>query len=534
MDRTSFLKAQPFLFPLESVSWPPPLPAETSERSSCRRETLLRDFLLSIEPLPCVSEDRDRLSQQSINTSRGPAFFAAPKRPPNATAAAENKRGGDPSSNDSFDPSMCPLELCVQSATLTLPPTASPAAYTENTVSSFSNRFTSPTAYQKLLHRQHRQQSMELAASHNNRSLRPQLRESTIVLKIDNLVCQMDLSHVENVDVQFDESDNAPNMEEGSKDDNAIRPPSLLIQFGNSCIFRIFSLRGVTTDNLSALKGVHNLLVQLLTAEDQVPSEFPNQFIFSAALASPAGSSTTAFSSSQEPGQRDFSRTSETPPSHNSGDLLKPSSTSVGGSGDKGDSVEGQRKDGVHNPQPPSSENRPASPTISEQLSIVRKKQAAYDQSKRDLNSLNEILMQPQTTVGSSAAGLADQQNSSKRLRVLQDQAMELLNSVPENLAASYCTQSQLQTVLQRQNEHIREYEKELDGLVNAFWPAPTRTGASHGTNNGGGMSRQSSMSRRPQIESSECIRRTNDLLQKHQEATEEKLALSFLPTRGC
>lgn len=589
MDRTSFLKAQPFLFPLESsVSWPPPLPAETSERSSCRRETLLRDFCLSIEPLHCLpvaSEDRDRLSQQSINTSRGPAFFA----PPNnynipSLNAAGNKVGADATSNDrnNFDPAMCSLELCVQSATLILPPHASPITYTENMSASFSNRFTSPTAYQKLLRQQqqHRHQHRSAAefssiSLSHSRSNKPQIQESTIFLKMDNLVCQMDLSHVENVDVQYDDESDVSAME----DDNDIcstttRPPSLLIQFGSSCLFRIFSLRGVNRDNLSTLKGVHNLLVQLLTADDQVPSEFPHQY-FSSALASPAGSSTTAFSSSHEPGQRDFSRpaaasaAAETPPSHNnSGDLKSPPSEVEGSGGSKGNSssssAEGRGRDAsttntldghsttttAHDQEESSSAARAsgekeqsASPSTKppEQLSIVGKRQAAYEKSKTDLDSLNEILMRPhQSTaaVGSSAnTGGTAEQNDAKRLRVLlQDQAKELFNSIPENLAASYCTLSQIQEVVQLQNERIHEYEVELDGLVNAFWPAPTRTAggtsAAAGSINGL-MNRQSSMDRRPQIESTECIRRANDLLQKHKDAIEEKFALSFLPTRG-
>lgn len=588
MDRTNFLKAQPFLFPLDpAVSWPPPLPTETSERSSCRRETLLRDFWLSIEPLPAPGlslEDREHsLSQQSIHTSRGPAFFVAPKGSSSSSNALTATNRGDSNDtnkqNDNFDPAMCPLELCVQSAILTPPPQASPtASYTDTFTASFSNRFTSPTAYQKLLRQQQLRQLQSMASSslHNHRS-KPQLKESTIFLKLDNIVYQMDLSHVENVDVQYDEAVGDASLlpeddsKDGTSNSNTISrptpPPSLLIQFGNSCVFRIFSLRGVTTDNLSTLQGVQNVLVQLLTADNQVPSEFPHQYYFStgaATWASPAGSSTTVFSSSQEPGQRDFSvrgATTETPPSGHGGSSgsdyhRKPaadtSATSMEqGSGSKtgSASTEGKRGDTTtnhreshdpHRDKQPSGEKRSAKSPMnsnSDPFSLmIRNRQAAFEQSKRDFDSLNSIiLMHP--------LGPVDPKHPTKRLRGLQDQVQKLVQSVPESLAASYCTQSQLDEAIQRQHHRIYEYEMELDGLVNSFWPAPTRpaTGTNHGNgtrnnNNDDSLSssgRLSSISRRPQIESSECIRRANDLFEKHKEVVDEKLALSLLPTRG-
>ena len=553
MDRSSFLRAQPFLFPIaSSVSWPPPLPAETSERSSCRKETLLRDFWLSIEPLPCPSwEDRERsLSQQSITTSRGPAFFTSSSKC-SSYAAGNNQRTDTIHKDSNFDPAMCPIEVCVHSATLTLPSQETPAAYVDIMSASFSNRFTSPTAYQKLLFRQQhrRQQSAAESLSHNHR-IKPQLRESTIFLKIDQLVYQMDLSHVENVDIQSGESNDHTSIQEDSKSGHS-RPPSLLIQFGNACIFRIFSMKGVTANNLSALQGFHHLLVQLLTADDQVPSEFPHPyFIGNAFLASPAGSSsntTVGMSSSQEPGQRDFSRPTETPPSSRMGGDPNPSATSKEGSGDKaGGSLEGTGEiagptsDGAPEasskpqPQPQDGKRRsPVSPsTNSDQVSFIRIRQAAYEQSKRDLGSLNDLLILPSHSLGCMGQADHEKDRPEKRLRVLQDQANELLNSVPDNLSVSYCTQSQLQEAIQRQNDRIHELELELDGLVNSFWPAPTRSTGAIGTT---GLSslQPSTFRRSPQIESSECIKRANDLLQKHKEAIEEKVALLTLPTRG-
>ena len=63
MDRHSFLSSQPYLFPLPSCSWPPQVSSETADQS-CRRELLLRDHMLSIEPI--ASKDGSGL---------GPAFF---------------------------------------------------------------------------------------------------------------------------------------------------------------------------------------------------------------------------------------------------------------------------------------------------------------------------------------------------------------------------------------------------------------------------------------------------------------------------
>ena len=83
MERKSFLYSMPFLFPIASSSWPPRNQL-AEEKVEGRRETLLRDSFLSIEPL----------SQEGIN--QGPAFFIS----------VQNQI-------PDFDPAMCAFEMAI-------------------------------------------------------------------------------------------------------------------------------------------------------------------------------------------------------------------------------------------------------------------------------------------------------------------------------------------------------------------------------------------------------------------------------------
>jgi hypothetical protein len=91
MNRHSFLSSQPFLFALpSSSSWPPQI---TDDPSSCRREILLRDHFLSVEPL--LTNETDAL---------GPAFFIK------STDGEEE-----------FDPAMCKFEFAIHTASKKTP-----------------------------------------------------------------------------------------------------------------------------------------------------------------------------------------------------------------------------------------------------------------------------------------------------------------------------------------------------------------------------------------------------------------------------
>lgn len=89
MDRHSFLSSQPFLYSLPSSAWPPQM---TDDPSSCRREILLRDHLLSVEPL--LQSD-----------TAMPAFF-------NKSPNTDTK---------DFDPAMCKFEFTIHTAHKKIP-----------------------------------------------------------------------------------------------------------------------------------------------------------------------------------------------------------------------------------------------------------------------------------------------------------------------------------------------------------------------------------------------------------------------------
>jgi hypothetical protein len=492
MDRTSFLKAQPYLYPLElQVSWPPPLPAETSERSACRRQTLLLDFSLSIESLPLSSGNGTSLSQQSTIVSTRPAFFARKSDSPSKDESKAKRSSPPEVRKNEFDPAMCPLELIVNSATLTVPPFTTRGEY--HPVPSFSNRFTSPTAYQKLLRRNHKPTFPEKQSA-------PRIQECAIYLKLDGHIYQMDLSQIENLEMH---------------EANGSLPPSLVIQFGMACIFRIFSVQQDNPNAAEALAAVQTLLVRLLTEEDHVPSEFPVRY---PNMASPAGSSTTAFSSSSvnEPGQRDFSK-QLTPSSHSLVESTTSKSQSCSSDPQHAtNSLQSTHSAGTERGQSSSEQTskRGLPTTAIDNLSLARKRQAALIQSQTDLATLAKLFHVPESGGGPS------------RLSDVHDHAVQLMNAVPENIAVSYGSQSHLESVIQLQNEQIHEYEVQMNELVLSFWPGTSRNGSIRSI-------QQPSLDRPPQIDAETCIAKANTILALHKAAIFEKLAMSLLPSRG-
>jgi hypothetical protein len=380
---------------------------------------------------------------------------------------------------------MCPLELAVISATLMLPPLT---PHGENLPPSFSNRFTSPAASQKLLRRQQgtnpRLQSTQ------------QIQESAVYLQVDGHIYQLDLSYIENLELQ---------------DEDAPRPESLVIQFGTTCIFRIFSMKKGQSST-TALKAVQTLFVRCLTADDQVPSEFPVRY---PTLASPAGSSTTAFSSSNEPGQKEFSR-QHTPNSHSLVESSIKSHNSDSNPQHASNSQQSAQSAGTERGQSSSEQQGTReSPTNDDYQSLTRKRQAALLQSKSDLATLEQLLLHPESGKGP------------KRLRAVQDQAAELMRDIPANLAATYGPQSQLDSVIQHQNERIHGYELQMNELIQSFWPG-IRKGSS------GSLSlRPAPLDRQAQIDAEACIDKANNILTQHKKAILEKLAVSLLPSRG-
>jgi len=412
--------------------------------------------------------------------------------------------------DDSFDPAMCPLEFAVQSATLTLPPWTPRGG--ENLPFSFSNRFTSPSAYQKILRRQQ--------ASYPQIQSTRQIQESSIYLRLDGHAYQMDVSCIENIEFE---------------DEDAPRPPSLMIQFGAVCIFRIFSAK-MDPISVTHLKTVQTLLIRLLTADGQVPSEFPVRF---PTLASPAGSSTTAFSSMNEPGQGDFSRPAQEQTPTHSGNLLvhespskshnTTSSTSNGSNpqyatnSQQSAQTAGTER-GQSSSEQPGNKGAPSSSHL-DHLTLIRKRQEALIQSTSDLATFELLVLRPESG------------NDPKRRRSMNEQqAMEVMNTIPENLAASYGPHSQLESVFQHQNERIHEYEVQMSELVTSFWPGTRKSldGGSHPRGQVAPLFDRPLLQPQSDLTAEECIEKANRILAQHKAAILDKLAVSLLPSRGC
>jgi hypothetical protein len=392
---------------------------------------MLRDhFFLSIEPLSSSDDDDDDNNTGKPPPRMGPAFF-----------------GTSVKNDDShFDPAMCPLELAFVMATIPKQTMTTPTTDGKKT---FQRSFLSPKVKEPT-----------------------ELKESTVLMYIDEKAYQVDLEQIENVEVELD------------NDDATSKPPCLLIQFSVGT-FRIFSLQGDSADQFSALNAVKTRLIHLLTSSDIV-SPFPSSSATAASVASPGGSS--AFSSSNEPGQKEFSHPAPVPSERNERPEEGESSTT----------------------EEPSTEQQAllVDRATASEAAVTEHCQAAYAKARLDLESLTAIL---------------ERREPSSRL--LRDQVHELLTSVPDHLASSYCTTAQLVHAVQNSNKRIGDYHVEMDGILQRFWPNhPKRARLSE---------RPSAADRRPQIPAEDCIARTQELLKKHREAVRAKYSLYLLPNRG-
>lgn len=505
MDRTSFLKAQPFLYPLEApVTWPPPLPAETADRSSCRRETLLQDdFLLSIESLPdSSSENATSLSQQSTILSGGPAFFIR-KVASSAKDLATAAPAAPPSTetNDNFDPSMCALQVAVHSATVTLPPLS---PHGESLPASFSNRFTSPAAYKKLW----RQQNAENPRLKDMPA--PQVQESAIYLKIEGHIYQLDLTHIENVELHGEGESSEPSL-----------PPSLLIQFGKVCILRIFSMKdhpnaGSDSWTLTRLKKFQSLLVRLLTADDQVPSAFP---LLYPSLASPAGSSVTAFSSTNEPGQREFPRNTpinsssviSTKPQEEGSELQHVTNQNSSQQSALSTGTErGQSSSELQGTRVSSGKTATSTHQNTDGVAMTRKRLSALTQTRCDVDLLEQVLLSAQT------------EKDPKKLRLVREQTVQLISSLPNHFASSCGPQIQVEEMAQYQNDRMYGYQVQMEELVQSFWSGSRK-----------GARPQPALDQRPAPPTEECVANASALLEQYKTAVKEKLEIVLLPNQG-
>ena len=350
-----------------------------------------------------------------------------------------------------------------------------------------------------------------------------QVQESTIYLRLDGHAYQLDVSCIENIELE---------------EEDAPRPPSLMIQFGTICILRIFSAK-LDPSSVTQLKTVQTLLIRLLTADGEVPSEFPVRYPL---LASPAGSSTTAFSSMNEPGQGDFSRPPQQQTPTHSGKVLvhespskshnTTSSTSNGSNphyatNSQQSALSTGTERGQSSSEQPGKKGAPSSSSHLDHLTLTRKRQEALIQSTSDLATLEQFVLRPESG------------NDPKRRRTMNEQqALELMNAVPESFAASYGPHSQLESVFQHQNERIHEYEVQMSELVQSFWPG-TRKGLDGG---GGSLSRgqpallvDRPLLPQPQsdLTAEACIEKANRILAQHKAAILDKLAVSLLPSRG-
>jgi hypothetical protein len=315
---------------------------------------------------------------------------------------------------------------------------------------------------------------MTPSGSYHSKAKDPsEVKESTVFFCIDGLVYQVDPGQIENVEVELDDND----AESG-------KPPCLLIQF-TICTFRIFSIVGVSADQFSSLSGAKARFVNLLTADYVSP--FPAS---TSILASPTGSNT--HSSSNEPGQKDLSH-------------------------DISHRCERSQEEKASEDQKIATEAAVDSSDTSEV--IMQRCQASHSQARADLPSLEQAL----------AVSVGSERESSSSLR---ERIEGLLASVPDSVAASFCTHLQLVQAVQTQNKRIHEYHSELDGILQSFWPS-MRTKKRARFGNSSGDRRLSAAERRPQRPADECIARTKELMKQHKEAIKAKYSLSLLPNRG-
>jgi hypothetical protein len=298
-----------------------------------------------------------------------------------------------------------------------------------------------------------------------------EVQESALFFRIDRTVYQADLIQIENIEVEID-----------TNEDGVSKPPCLLIQF-STCTFRVFSMDGFAADQFSLLGGVKSRIVNVVTSDGICP--FPTKF---APLASPNVSS-GGHTSSNEPGQKQ----------------------TTAGMG----SLEEKSTDGKIEKQ-----NSTDSDSVDEFVSKTNKSRTSLQQARERLETLQKVLALPVTSVAGSTADL-------------QEQMSELLTSVPESVAASYCTRLQISRALHAHNSKIKKYHSELHDISKAFIPSARARKRSRHSNNieENRVPPMTTTCKQPPAEV--CISKTKELLRKHKEALRAKYALALLPSRG-
>jgi hypothetical protein len=251
------------------------------------------------------------------------------------------------------------------------------------------------------------------------------------------------------------------------------KPPSLVIQF-STCIFRIFSLIGIPGDQFSVLNAAKT---RILSLSIDYTSPFP---VTHPGIISPPGSSAH---NSSEPGQKEIDISHETTSEHMMDEDTERDKL--------GESVE-------------------------DCVAVTQRCQVSYNQSREDLQTLRRLL--EHSSVGSK------QKQSHKEFR---DTVSGLLNSMADNMASSFCTQSQLSDAAVIRNEQINSYQSELEDILKTVWPnTRPKKRARLGDMNGQTPSL-------PQISESESMANVKNIMAKHRQLIRSKYALALLPTRG-
>ena len=263
---------------------------------------------------------------------------------------------------------------------------------------------------------------------------------ATVFFRIEDRIFQVDLCQVSGIEKIVHDGD----------DDESAKLPFLAIRFP-VCRFRIFALRE-EVDPAEEHSKLNAIRIRLVECIESVAATGCQRFDMS--LASPSGASTTTSgSSSNELGQRE----------------LAPRATSVfrddddtnGGSNNSngGEMGESPLNFGSNGSRIQSCHDEGA--VENKTHAMLLKKLSAFEESRRGLGSVEQLLSIPKTT--------PEMTNEHDEL------LRRLLRTMGEDFASSYCTRDQLEMAQQSYEMQRQECEKQMDNLLVACLPTSSR-----------------------------------------------------------
>eukprot|EP00934_Nitzschia_sp_Nitz4_P005637 Nitzschia sp. Nitz4//scaffold102_size76354//9597//11159//NITZ4_005624-RA/size76354-processed-gene-0.95-mRNA-1//1//CDS//3329532225//5627//frame0 len=513
MDRTHFLRALPFLHPLEDCPWPPPLP--TKDNTQGRREIWWDDhFWLSMEPYEEGAASQDSMSQLSILRPRSTLFFKVDQ-------PGSGEEGGDTDATagscNFSDPAMCPIQVIMQRSKRVRP--SSTNSHSPQDQGNPSKLLVSPSAYRKLTRSD---------STSNKLSVEDEVHETALFWRIHETVYQVDLAQVENIDIQMTSFPSSDSLEH----------PSILLQFGALLVFRIF--RPVTMDEKESrrlLSALQESLIHLLTKSDDTHVPAPCPIALPVSVTSPSGGSSTTLgfrsSGSQEPGQGELdlkaaapNASEETP---NDGSSI-PDDTSGNPKSPAGRSQ--QSFASVGQVLPSSGSKRPPTQVTEHQGSSTRPslltaQLLALKNVQMQTKSLDAVLFQP--------VPFSTPVRKHRLEDKMKSQVQTLVTQLPIHLADSYASPLDLeQGGSQSHMERISKCREEMDTLIQSFWPSHKRTCRPNHRHHPRASPASNLDPPRPTLRqpADVCIEKAKTLLDRHRGLMEERISLLGLPTR--